>query len=354
MKKIAFVTRSLYVDSDFSSGGVKMNYFLLRGLYNKGYSIDLYSNIAGLTNPEILNAINCFDAFEQNKQDYDYVLSDMACIPSDITYIHSHSYLFRTQLMSSKFSHFFYKIFARKRHKQRMNEFLETKKNICETKKVIVSSEVLKQDMIDNYGVKEENICMIAPPVEKCSAISHKSNKVFTFGISAVGFERKGGYLMLKAIRDLARKHKNFKVRFIYPSDNFFVKFLVKFYNIGKYCEFLPIQKDMDKFYSSLDCLVMPSLLEPFGMVATEALNVGTPVITAKHCGASDYIQSGVNGFVYEAKKNSHKELVEAMEKMLATNDLERKCMQKEAIKSVEDLNLENFIEAYYKLINNL
>ena len=54
----------------------------------------------------------------------------------------------------------------------------------------------------------------------------------------------------------------------------------------------------------------MPSLIEPFGMVAAEALSVGCPVITAGHCGAADYIKNGVNGYLYEG--NSSENLAEA------------------------------------------
>ena len=40
-KRVAFVT-SGYMDSNFSSGGIKLNYILLNGLKKQNYSIDLY------------------------------------------------------------------------------------------------------------------------------------------------------------------------------------------------------------------------------------------------------------------------------------------------------------------------
>lgn len=49
------------------------------------------------------------------------------------------------------------------------------------------------------------------------------------------------------------------------------------------------------------DVLVMPSLSDGFGMVVTEALSRGVPVIVSDGAGASDLIDPGRNGFVISA-----------------------------------------------------
>lgn len=48
----------------------------------------------------------------------------------------------------------------------------------------------------------------------------------------------------------------------------------------------------------SMDCLVLPSRLESFGMVVIEALAAGTPVIVSDHAGAYEAIVDGRNGWV--------------------------------------------------------
>lgn len=347
-KKIAFISE-VYQDSEFSTGGEKLNYLLLKGLVQNGYRVDIFTNKIVKNSTNLPDEIYRLEDLPARKEDYLLILSGNAVIPSDITYIHGHSYPFRIKMISNRFSHLIYKIVSNKSHQKRLAEYNKIRQNICKTRKVIVSSRILKEDMIKNYGVKPEQIEIIAPPYEKFD-INKQKNEIFTFGISAIGFERKGGYLTLNAIRKLKHFDKKFKVKIIYPSRNLFVKLLVKLYGIEKYCEFLPVQKDMENFYNSIDCLLMPSLIEPFGMVCTEAMSCGVPVITAVHCGAADFIQNGVNGFLYD----NNKKLADAIKMMLNADKSAYQKLCCEAAASVADLNEQKFVEKYIDVIEQL
>ena len=46
---------------------------------------------------------------------------------------------------------------------------------------------------------------------------------------------------------------------------------------------------------------MLPSRFDGWGAVVNEALMVGTPVICSDRCGASDLIENGRNGYVFEA-----------------------------------------------------
>lgn len=353
MSKIAFAA-SCYTDCNFTSGGVKLNFLFLEQLkQTENYSIDLYCDDIIHNNKKIFDMVYPLSELDKNQDEYDVIISEKGIVPSDITYIHDHSYLYRTQMMSGKISHTLYKIFNRKKHLKRLNEYLKTKENLANCKIVIVSSEVLKNDIIQNYEINAENIVILPPPTEKYSINSCK-NKIFTFGISAIGFNRKGGYLALQAIKELKKTHTNFKVKFIYPSKNLFVRLAKNLYGIDKYCEILPAQTDMGSFYNSIDCLLMPSIIEPFGMVATEALSTGCPVITAKHCGASDFIINGENGYIYETSGNISKNLADAMAKMIDTDLNKYYKMCKYAIKSVENTSCEDFVSKYFEIMETL
>ena len=49
------------------------------------------------------------------------------------------------------------------------------------------------------------------------------------------------------------------------------------------------------------DVLVLPSRFDGWGAVVNEALMVGTPVVCSNRCGASDLVDNGRNGYVFEA-----------------------------------------------------
>lgn len=349
MKKIAFVIE-VYFDNNFSKGGQKLNYILLKELKSLGFSIDLFCDCITSMENNIFDNTYPLDCFEKLKSKYNYTLTANGFIPSDITYIHGHSYRFRVKYMSNNIRHFFYKIFNRKKHKKRLSAYLKTKTNLNLTKTIVVSSNILKQDMIDNYGISPKNIVIIPPPIEQHEILEKQKNEIFTFGISAVGFERKGGYILLKAINELKKSKVKFKVIIIYPSKNFWINLKKKLYNIEKYCEFIGIQDDMNKFYSSIDCLLMPSIIEPFGMVATEALSNGCPVITSNRCGAADYIKHGKNGFVYDAN-SPVKGLVNAMLNAMSVKENEKETIYNNCIKSVQDCNQKNFAQKYIELL---
>jgi glycosyltransferase involved in cell wall biosynthesis len=51
-------------------------------------------------------------------------------------------------------------------------------------------------------------------------------------------------------------------------------------------------------YYHQADVLVLPSLLDSFGLVALEAMACGTPVLVTDHAGAKDVVREGVDGFV--------------------------------------------------------
>lgn len=345
--KIAFVTEA-YIDTDFLSGGVKLNFLLLNKLYQCGYTIDLFVAHDVRLHSNIFNNVYKISDLDNFRNNYNLILSDKAVVPSDITYIHDHSYPYRMQKMSNKFMHAFYKIFNRKRYKERVKEYFRIKANLEKTNKVIVSSNVLKEDMINNYGIKERKIEIIPPPIEIHDYNKKHINSVYTFGISAIGFNRKGGYVMMKAIQKLKQTGNKFKVVFIYSSKNLGIEIIKKIYRIEQYCEFIPEQKDMGMFYNSIDCLVMPSLIEPFGMVATEALSLGCPVITGMHCGASDYIVNGKNGYKYDFSNKSAEGLADAMKKIMNNKeDFTRYCKE-----SVKHQNIDDFVNKYISIMN--
>lgn len=55
--------------------------------------------------------------------------------------------------------------------------------------------------------------------------------------------------------------------------------------------------------FAQADCFVMPSLSEPFGLVALEAIAQGTPVILSKQSGASEVVRHGFHVDFWDTEK---------------------------------------------------
>lgn len=56
---------------------------------------------------------------------------------------------------------------------------------------------------------------------------------------------------------------------------------------------------DLNKLYQQSDVLILPSRLDGFGMVVTEAMATGTPAIVSTHTGAKDLIKHDYNGWIF-------------------------------------------------------
>jgi len=61
-------------------------------------------------------------------------------------------------------------------------------------------------------------------------------------------------------------------------------------------------QSELPRFYDLCDVFVLPSMLEPWGLVVNEVMNAGRAVIVSDQVGAAaDLVRDGENGFVFPA-----------------------------------------------------
>ncbi len=67
---------------------------------------------------------------------------------------------------------------------------------------------------------------------------------------------------------------------------------------LGTRVHFAGAQADVKPWYGMADCFVLPTLYDPFPNAALEAMACGLPLITSSQCGAAEFIESGVEGYV--------------------------------------------------------
>jgi glycosyltransferase involved in cell wall biosynthesis len=69
---------------------------------------------------------------------------------------------------------------------------------------------------------------------------------------------------------------------------------------LAEFAGFVP-HSSLVEFYRHADVLVFPSRFDSFGMVVTEALACGLPVIVTANVGSKDLVREGLNGWVIPA-----------------------------------------------------
>ncbi|MFS0658063.1 glycosyltransferase [Niallia alba] len=103
--------------------------------------------------------------------------------------------------------------------------------------------------------------------------------------------------------------------------------------------------------YQSAACSILTSDYEGFGMVITESMAVGTPVVSY-NCkyGPSDIIRDGIDGFLVPCRNK--KKLAEKVVKILSDDDT-RNQLSKNALEVNERFNYQKYEERWIRAINS-
>jgi glycosyltransferase involved in cell wall biosynthesis len=145
--------------------------------------------------------------------------------------------------------------------------------------------------------------------------------------------EEKGIDILLEAYRELSSKRND--ISLIIAGNYSSVAGGGVFQKLKKYIEDCKLpdvefageikEHDMDRFYSSLDVFVLPSVnsMEAFGMVQIEAMRCGTPVVASDLPGVRTVIQKTGMGLV--CRKRDWRHLAECIERLLNDPDAFKK-----------------------------
>jgi glycosyltransferase involved in cell wall biosynthesis len=61
---------------------------------------------------------------------------------------------------------------------------------------------------------------------------------------------------------------------------------------------FRRFSRAIEQFFAAADVFMFPTIYEPYGMVISEAMAAGLPVITSRAAGAAELIEHGVSGWL--------------------------------------------------------
>ena len=106
------------------------------------------------------------------------------------------------------------------------------------------------------------------------------------------------------------------------------------------------------KIYSSVDLLVVPSILEAFGQVAVEAASCNVPTVAFKNTGLEEIVDHKINGYLANFKNDE--DLFTGIKWCLEDknlDELKKNCRQNAINKFSNKIIVNKYQDLYKKLI---
>ncbi len=175
-----------------------------------------------------------------------------------------------------------------------LNQWLEKKTVYSPRLKFLIPvSDMLRNQLDDNYrGIKSVLSSAIPPGVimPKYQMRSVNDSRPHVLGFMGREWERKGLKRVIKIFRYLAQKNPHVKL-VIGGVDFEELKPFVT--GLESQIDVMGWVQDKGSFYEKIDILLHPARLEAFGMVVTESLTCGIPVLVSDQVGAASEVKEG-------------------------------------------------------------
>jgi Glycosyltransferase len=175
------------------------------------------------------------------------------------------------------------------------------KEGLMKADKVIAVSELTRSIIVRNYGIDPGKTTVVHNAVEAAdysvteTSKPYSPDKTISF-LGRVTMQKGPGYFV-EAAGIVAEKIKN--VRFVMAGKGDLLDEMKKKtaeLNLSGYFEFPGFVSDEDigKLFLKSSVFVMPSVSEPFGIVALEAMQAGVAVIVSRQSGVAEVVKNAV------------------------------------------------------------
>lgn len=160
-----------------------------------------------------------------------------------------------------------------------------------------VNSALARDSLVDN-GVHPKKIKVLHQPVDKDSFFqaNRKSKSPGELRICFVGSIclRKGFIYLLRAVRSM--KNDKVRITFVGNTGDRDCRKILERESRGLTIDIKP--GNPRPVFCQSDLLVLPSLEDGFGLVVTEAMRAGLPVIVTRMCGSKEVVEEGISGWI--------------------------------------------------------
>lgn len=119
-----------------------------------------------------------------------------------------------------------------------------------------------------------------------------------------------------------------------------------------KLVRFLGFRKDSADLIAAADLVILPSVAEAFGLVLTEALYLGAPVVATRTGGIPEIVDDGVDGVLVRPADTSA--LVSAIVELLNDEDRRKRMAGAGRAKVLERFRFEDMVRSYETIYEGL
>jgi len=168
---------------------------------------------------------------------------------------------------------------------------------------------------------------------------------------------QKGQMFLLEAFNILAQKNKNIKLllvgSYLDNQKKYYdqLEMFITTNNISEKVKIIPFQKNIWNVWYSIDIALVPSLyLEPFGLVAIEAMYAEKPVIVSAHGGLLDIVEDNKNGLLAKPHQVNH--LVEKLQLLIDNSQLRNNLATEGKNSVINRFSIEAHMNHFYKILN--
>ena len=224
---------------------------------------------------------------------------------------------------------------------------------ICVSKKVydaqIIPSIASKYHLVYN-GVNIHRFPVLS---DSNSSISNKS---FIVGYAGRIIENKGIFELLDAIRVIHTNTDDIHLVICGDGKSADIERMsqyIKQHQMEEYVQYMGFQKDMNRWYRSIHCLVAPSKVqEAFGLVLCEAMYCKVPVITSTSGAQVEIIENGKSGILIDTVNSES--IVRAIQGLM-NNDVVRTSIIEQGYTRVEStFTITKMVDSIDKIVRNL
>ena len=212
------------------------------------------------------------------------------CCPQDVELLYSDTYIKNLSVFTRIFWKFF-RLFVRYDDKTKWKNFDH----------VICNSNFSGKKLLDKYNVKAT---LVYPGANTQMFLPMEKNlEEKTILLVADGRVRRADFA-LKNIKKILDKRKDFRIWIVGGIGDYDVelKNFVKKEKMENFVTFFGRVSDskLRELYAQAHIFIMLQKIQPFGLVFTEAMSCGTPVVACKPGGTEEIIEDGETGFLID------------------------------------------------------